>query len=151
MGGGKQRLAIESQALPHPRGKSPHREAGLAQLSEQAAGIAQPVQKLPIPGLGPGVHQAGGGGVGVLVFHLAGEAVGQVLRHHQKPLGPLQELGLLLFYGHELIDGVELLLLNAGAAVELLERDLLFHQPVHALGTAVPVGHGVPQGVPVSI
>ena len=90
MGGREEHLAVKAHPGPHLWGEAAHAVAGQAGLPKQAAGIAQGVQKLPVPGFGAGVHQAGGGGVGVLVLHLAGEAVGQVLRHHQQALGFFQ-------------------------------------------------------------
>ena len=60
-------------------------------------------------------------------------------------MGLLQQLRGLALYRHELVDGVEALLLDASAPVQLLGGDALLHQNVHTLGAAVPVGHRVPQ------
>ena len=110
-------------------------------------GQAEPLQQLPVPFLRGGVDQAGAGGVGVLLLLHAGQQVVEVVGNHQQTLCSLQLLRMLLLQGHKLIDGVEVLLLNSGVGIQLSGGDFCLHQPVHAVGAAVPVGDCVADAV----
>ena len=81
---------------------------------------------------------AAGGGVGVLVGLHAAEPVHQILRDHQKVRHALEPPGELVRI--ELIDRVEGLELDAGAAVKPGEGDLLMHLRDDRLGAPVAVG-----------
>ena len=69
---------------------------GGAQISQFGAGVLilpkilrgrPPVDDFIVPILAYSAHQGSGGSIGVLVGHHAGQAVIQVIRHHQKMLG----------------------------------------------------------------
>ena len=94
-----------------------------------------------------GIYKAGSCCVGVLVFHVTGQTVNQVFGDHQKASGSFQQLRLLALHRHQLVDGVEDLLLDARVAVQLLRGDQLLYHLVHALSSIVPVSHGIPQGL----
>ena len=69
----------------------------------------------------------------------------QVVGHHQEIHRRVQ---LLLGGGHQLIEGVEGLLGDAHAGVQLLKGQRLFQLGIHALRTAVAVGDGIAENVP---
>ena len=80
-------------------------------------GNAQRLQQVPIPGLGACIQQRRGGGNGVFVFLHARQQKMQVVGHGEEGGGLLKIRGALFLVCHQLIDGVELLLLNAGFGV----------------------------------
>ena len=58
---------------------------------------------------------------------------------------------MFLFHRHQLVNGVEALLLDAGAGVKLLHGDEFGYFPVHAGGAGIPVGNRVPQHLSILI
>lgn len=61
--------------------------AGGADSAKDFARQTKPVDDFIVPILAYSAHQGSGGSIGVLVGHHAGQAVIQVIRHHQKMLG----------------------------------------------------------------
>ena len=116
----------------------PDLRPGPGEPGEQPLRQTQGGEKLPVKLSGFRVHQAHGGGVGVLPGLPAAEAVHQVFRHHQQVRDPLQPAPFQVVA--ELVDGVEGLELDAGAAVEGVEGRLFVDLPQDRPGAGVPVG-----------
>ena len=61
--------------------------AGDADSAKDFARQTKPVDDFIVSILAYSAHQGSGGSIGILVGHHAGQAVIQVIRHHQKMLG----------------------------------------------------------------
>ena len=109
-----------------------------AQRWEQVFRQAQLFDQPQVKFSGFGVHQPGGGGVGILLRLYAGELPQQILRHHEEIGDPCQP-SLLQIYA-ELINGVERLELATDSGVELLERNVLVNRRDQRFRSVVPVG-----------
>ena len=144
MGGREHHVAAEAHPLGNLRQNGAQVGAGHLRPMENARGNARRRQHLLIPVPGCGVH-TGGGGFGIFVGLPPGQAVVQIVGNHEEILRLVQ---LFPRRGHELVHGVEGLLGNARAPVQLGEGHGLLQLGVHALGAAVPVGHGIPQHLP---
>ena len=151
MGGRKNHLAVKADAPGNFRAQISQNRAGGFDLAEDLAGQTQPLDELFIPGLAPGPYQGGGGGVGILIGHYAGETVVQIIRDHQKMFRCGQLVRMLLLERAELVNGVERLVLDAGVGIELCKGQYRFQFISHGGGAVVPIGNRITDDIPLSV
>ena len=145
MGGGQNDLTVEAHFLLNFRQQTAQHGAGGADGLEDVAGQAQFFDEFVVPVPALSVYQRGGGGVGVLVGGHAGEQVVEIVGNHQKGLGGGKLLRVFFLQRRQLVDGVELLELDAGAGVMLRKGN--GQRLPDTVGALVPVGHRVPDAL----
>ena len=133
---------IQIQLLAQLRTQVTADGAGLIDLGEDVLGDAQGFDGFPIPILGGGIIQLGGGGDGVLRTLGTGEEIAQQVRGQQQRIGSQQRTVLFTDTAVQLVQSVEGEgSVDAGAAVENLGGDLLL-DCVDVLLGAQTVGAG---------
>ena len=145
MGGGQDNLSVKADFRLHSRGQVPQHRARHPDGLEDAAGQAQLGNQFLVPVLDVCPHQRRGAGVGVLIRGHTAEQIVQVIGHHQEDFCRVQLLRVFLFQRHELVNGVERLVLDAGAGIMLGKGQavVLFQCLADALGALIAVGHGI--------
>ena len=117
MGGAQHHLGLPAHLGGNVRLQRAQHRTGCGELREHRLRQAQSFENLRVVLPGLGVHESGGGGVGVLPCLYAAQLPQQIFRDHQKVLGFGQPPGF--FVGIQLINAVEGLELDAGALVKL--------------------------------
>ena len=121
-------------------------------LAEDALRKRQFPDEIEVPVLLRRVEERRRRGIGVLVDDLPGQAVVEVLRHHQEVRRTLELLGMLLLERPELVDGVEARLLDADTPVEIGKgEDLALDLRIRPRRARVAVGDRVAAPVAVLV
>ena len=143
MGGGQNHFTGKAHFLFHFLRKASHHRAGHVERPENGALISQSLDQLIIPLLRFRAHQLGGGGVCVFRQLISRQQKMEIIRQHQKLHGLLHVFRLLLFHRHELVDGVEHLLLDSRPCIQLRLRNNGIDLLVHSLRPSVTVAIGI--------
>ena len=120
-------------------------------LAEQLFRISEPVDQAVVPGLSLRIYKAGACRIRVFLLLYARQDKVEIIGEHEKGLSLLKLAGVLIFQGHELIDCVELLALNAGSLVELTLRDHSVDLFCHAVCASVAVSDCISDHVVILI
>ena len=134
MSGCEYERGIVSDVLSH----RPQDGAGHGQVSKEPLRKTEAVDEVPVPFPSSRLQQTRCAGVGVLLHLDSGESEGKVVRNEEQTLRLLEHVRILRLLRQQLVDSVELLVLDAGAPVQLLTR----HGACDLVCPAVPVCHG---------
>ena len=149
--GRKNHTAVKAKFRLKLRAQGTKHKARLLRFGENPARQAETVDQFKIPGARFRVKQLGGARVGIFRSHISRQQVMQVVGDHQQMLRLFEQFGLLRFHGHQLVNGIEDLLLDSCARVQFFLGDLCAQDFVHPGGMAVAVGHGVAQPVSLGV
>ena len=139
----QQHVAVEPNCALHLPGKAPHPCARQIQRTKDALGQPQRCNDRVVPTPGICVHQRGGRCVRIFVQHIACEQIIEIFRYHQQTAGSGQLFRVLTLQSRQLIRGIEHLLLDTCAGVQLRERQATFRLFHRAFRAFVPIRHGV--------
>ena len=113
--------------------------------------VSEHLHQLIIPVICLRTDELSRSGVGVFVLLHAGQQEVEIIRNHQKRSGFLQVFRIRLFHCHQLIDGIENLLLDACPFIQVFMRNYLVYFLVHAIRTAVTVSHCIAKNIVILI
>ena len=136
-------VRLVADLLGHLRREPAEHDARHHGLLDQTGRDAETRHQLAVPVAGRRVEQARRGGVGVLVRRDAREPPVEVVGNREQALGARELVGVLLAEGHELVDRVERLTLDARAPVQLLGGDGDVDELGDALRASIAIRDGV--------
>ena len=147
MGGRQHHFTGKAHLILHFLRKASHHRPRHVKRPENGALISQSLDQLIIPLLRFRAHQLGRGGVCVLRQLISRQQKMKIIRQHQKLHSLFHVFRLLLFHRHELVDGVEHLLLDSRPGIQLSLRNDGIDLLVHSLRPSVAVAIGISQHV----
>ena len=151
MGRRKNHLAVKADLVLHGFRQRPCHGSRHGQPGKQFFRISELTNQLIVPRLRHRTDQLGGRRVGIFLSLHAGQHIMKVIRDHQQGLRTGKCLRLFLFHRHQLIDGVEYLLLDSSPFIQGLRRNDFVYLFVHALCPVIPVADCVSQPLSVSV
>ena len=143
MCGGLYHLQIKAHPILYFRSEASDSGAGHGDRPEERGLVSEHADQFAIPCLCDGAYKLCSRRVRVLGHHLPGQKIVEVIGDEQQMLCLPHQFRFVRLDRHQLIDGVEDLLLDPRARIERLRRDDLIYLLIYSLCTMVTIAVGI--------